>query len=109
MKLTERVFVSTILEDRSVIHGFTTRQWGNLGFGRNPVNPEVITNRQALFESLAVTDRRHVQPKQQHTDRSILASEFVPGMEADAVITSDPQDLLSVLTADCIPLLIYHP
>ena len=109
MKLENGIFTSTLLEDAGIPHGFTTRQWGNLGFGKNPGDPEVIANRKALFAALHLTDRNHIQPRQVHSNRGISSTAFEPGIEADATFTASERDLLSVLTADCLPLLVYHP
>ena len=109
MILRDGVFISTLFEDQPVVHGFTTRISGNLGYGKNPGDPDVATNRKALFARLEFDGRTHLQPKQVHSDHVIGSMEFIPGCEADAIISSNPSDLLSVLTADCIPILLYHP
>jgi YfiH family protein len=109
MNLENGIFVSTIFEGTGITHGFSTRSWGNLGFGQKPGDPEVISNRKALFETLKLTDRNHIQPKQVHSNRGVSSSDFQPGFEADATFTGSKQDLLSILTADCLPILVYHP
>jgi purine-nucleoside/S-methyl-5'-thioadenosine phosphorylase / adenosine deaminase len=109
MKLENGIFVSTLLEDAGITHGFTTRSWGNLGFGKTPGDPEVVANRKALFGALLLTERNHIQPRQVHSSRGVSSSDFEPGIEADATFTGSKEDLLSVLTADCLPLLVYHP
>jgi hypothetical protein len=109
MILRNGIFFSTVLEDAPVIDGFTTRQWGNLGFGKKPGDPEVITNRAKLFDHMQLNGRALVQPKQVHSDRCLPAAEFVPGIEADAVYGASSRHLFSVLTADCVPVLLYHP
>lgn len=91
------------------LHGFTTRQWGNLGYGKNPGDPDVTANRLRLFDALNVLDRIHIQPKQVHSATVIDANQFVSGQEGDASFSNSSQHLLSVLTADCIPILLYHP
>ena len=109
MILENGIFRSPLLEQFPVVHGFTTRACGNLGFGKNPNDPEVVANRKKLFESLNLRGRSHIQPRQIHSDITIDAADFVPGCEADAGYTRDSQHLLSVLTADCVPVLLYHP
>jgi YfiH family protein len=109
MELRNGILSSTLFEVRAIPHGFTTRAWGNLGFGNEPGDPEVIANRKKLFESENLTDRKLIQPRQVHSIRSVSAPDFIPGMEADAVYCDAPGYLLSVLTADCLPLLVYHP
>jgi len=108
MILKNGIIHSALLESAPVLHGFTTRERGNLGFGKNPGDPVVIENRKKLFESLNVNQRVHVQPRQIHSDITIDAGDFVPGCEADAGYSSHSQHLLSVLTADCVPILVYH-
>ena len=109
MRLENGILVSTLFEGTGIMHGFTTRSWGNLGFGKNPGDPEVVENRKALFEALQLTGRNHIQPRQVHSSRGISSLDFEPGMEADSTFTSSTQDLLSILTADCLPVLVYHP
>ncbi len=92
-----------------MVHGFTTRAWGNLGFGKKPGDPEVIANRLNLFESEQLDPRTLIQPKQVHSNICVSAAEFVPGMQADATHSKSPTVLLSILTADCLPILVYHP
>jgi YfiH family protein len=100
---------SDLFEQLPIVHGFTLRGAGNLGFGKNPQDPEVIANREQLFRQLGMTNRIHVQPKQVHSPDSIHASEFRPGMAADAIFTNVNRHLISTLTADCVPILAYHP
>jgi hypothetical protein len=106
MVLKDGIFRSELIP---ALHGFTTREWGNLGYGKNPGDPDVTANRLRLFDALNVRDRIHVQPKQVHSATVIDANQFVPGQEADASFSNSSQHLLSVLTADCIPILFYHP
>jgi purine-nucleoside/S-methyl-5'-thioadenosine phosphorylase / adenosine deaminase len=101
-----KVFRSQLIP---ILHGFTTREWGNLGYGKNPGDPEVTANRLWLFDTLKVRDRKHIQPKQIHSATVVDANSFTPGQEGDASYTNSSQHLLSVLTADCIPILFYHP
>ena len=109
MQVRNGILSSTLFEGSGIPHGFTTRSWGNLGFGKQPGDPEVLANRKKLFEAEHLTDRRLIQPKQVHSNRFVAAVDFVPGIEADAVYCDTPGYLLSVLTADCLPVLVYHP
>lgn len=109
MLLKDGLLCSELLAGQAAVHGFTTRAFGNLGFGKNPNDPAVRENRQKLFQQLNLAERTHIQPKQVHSDRAVSAFSFYPGCEADAVYSRDPQHLLSVLTADCVPILLYYP
>ena len=109
MNLHNGILQSDLLADVPVVHGFTTRQWGNLGFGKNPGDPEVLANRQRLFDALGLTERALIQPKQVHSATVTSVEQFIPGCEADASYGSTPAALHSILTADCVPVLVYHP
>lgn len=109
MQLLNGIFRSDLLEGHPVVHGFTTREHGNLGFGRNPGDPEVLENRRRLLETLGLSGRRLVQPRQVHSSRAVSEAAYEPGCEADATYGRSEDALHSILTADCIPLLVYHP
>jgi YfiH family protein len=109
MILEGHILRSEIFAGLPMVHGFTTRGYGNLGFGKNPGDPEVVENRRKLFNEPELAGRIHIQPRQVHSARAVTAADFVPGIEADAVFTNSNQHLLSILTADCVPILVYHP
>jgi purine-nucleoside/S-methyl-5'-thioadenosine phosphorylase / adenosine deaminase len=109
VELRNGIFHSNLFEDTPILHGFTTRAWGNLGFGKKPGDPEVIANRLNLFESEQLDTRALIQPKQVHTNVCVSGTDFVPGMQADATYSKSSDHLLSVLTADCLPILVSHP
>lgn len=109
MILQNGILQSDLLKDLPVVHGFTTRQWGNLGFGKKQGDPEVVRNRTTLFESLGLSSRTLVQPRQVHSSHVVSHLEYRPGCEADATYGNSPDTLHSVLTADCVPMLLYHP
>jgi hypothetical protein len=109
MQFQNGILRSDLLVDLPVVHGFTTIACGNLGFGKNPGDPDVIANRQRLFAELRLADRILVQPKQTHSARVVSVAEFAPGCEADATFGGSGYCLHSILTADCVPLLAYHP
>jgi YfiH family protein len=106
MNLKDGILTSELLP---ALHGFTTRECGNLGYGKNYGDPEVASNRAKLFLQLDANNRIHVQPKQVHSAKAIDADQYTPGIEADASFTNSNRYLLSVLTADCVPILLYHP
>jgi len=109
MLLSDGILRADALSAQPVIHGFTTRTLGNLGFGKNPGDPEVKGNRERLFQHPEFAGRMHIQPKQVHSDRAVGALDFYSGYEADAAYSRDPEHVLSVLTADCLPILLYFP
>ena len=69
----------------------------------------MVANRLNLFESEQLDARTLIQPKQVHSNVCVSATDFVPGMQADATYSKSSNHLLSILTADCLPILVYHP
>lgn len=97
-------------------HGFSARSGGistvygapslNLGFTKEDSSEDVRENRRILTSTLLPGATLTV-PRQIHsvivTDISLAHPE--PG-EADALITSQPNTLIAVSTADCVPILL---
>ena len=109
MILRDGILYSDLLADLPVVHGFTTRLRGNMGSSGIPTDPRLIAVRHRMFEELGIADRKHVQPKQVHSNHPIKAAAFAAGNEADASIADSSKYVLSVMTADCLPILLYHP
>src|SRR5262245_49639915 len=109
MILTNGILSSELLLEQPVVHGFTTRESGNLGYGKNPGDPDVVENRHKLFSTLGLEGRILVQPKQVHSASVVSNQDFVPGCEADASYGDSADTLHSILTADCLPVLVYQP
>lgn len=65
-------------------------------------------NRRRLFDSLGVAAERVLGVEQIHS-RRVLSTEELPSegrAEADGLVTSDPQEILSVRVADCYPIFL---
>jgi len=100
-----------------LVHGFSTRPGGysklgekrvlNLGFVEWDARENVLKNRVAFQSALGVRKLPLVALKQIHSD-SVLRFD-APTSEpchGDAAITSHPNMLLAVQTADCVPILL---
>jgi YfiH family protein len=115
-------YVSPLLADIGVPHGFSTRIGGtspepfaslNLG---NPSGEEVQDDRERIEENyrrfqaaVGFNGSSRCWVHQVHgCDTACLrrVSEFSSGVRADAIVGDDPQRLLSVRVADCVPILI---
>jgi polyphenol oxidase len=118
-----------------LVHGFSTRNGGftrvygdnalNLGFTAHDSRPAVQKNRGAFFRSVTATSNVNTKEKgarrasrasddctaitlrQIHSDIIHCVSE-VPSehLAGDGLITQTPRILLSVLTADCLPVIL---
>ena len=117
-----------------LVHGFSTRPGGaselaanrdhssaqkhaapekvlNLGFTEWDSRARVLENRAKFFAALGAGKMRVVALRQIHSDivHLIDAADFPQGEQAangDALITREPGVLLTIQTADCIPILL---
>lgn len=122
---TEIVTCNSLKKQSSIAHGFVTRNGGastdiydslNLGFHSKDDQQNVKKNYQILVDSFNKQnktnyskDNLHVL-SQIHSNKAVEVSgktgEFI---EADALVTKDPSVIIGVLTADCVPILLYDP
>lgn len=117
-----------------LVHGFSTRAGGfssvfgrkddlNLGFGKHDSREVVEKNRKRFFTALGANGMTLVSPKQIHSSDIRLIPPFArltPRSEwgaqlsglnnktitADGLITNAPGVLLTIQTADCVPILL---
>ncbi len=105
-----------------IVQGFTTRHEGvsrppynslNLGFNTEDSPHNIEGNRSIVARAFGITLEKLVTVRQTHSC-DILAideqnddySHFL-GIEADAIITSQPGVMIGVTIADCVPLLLH--
>lgn len=98
-------------------HGFFTRQGGhsgglfaslNCGFGSGDDKPTVAMNRAAAGECLGVAGSHMLTVWQWHSPDVIVADtpwDALAPPKGDAIVTTRPGLAISVLTADCAPIL----
>jgi len=100
------------------VHGFSTRlggvssgDYGSLNIGPNTADsPEAIReNRRRFFDVFHAEEKRAAIPGQVHGDHIAIIEKpgFYP--ETDGLITATPGVLLTVQTADCVPVFIVDP
>lgn len=116
-----------------LVHGFSTRSGGfskafggkkdlNLGFGKHDPRESVEKNRKKFFAALGAKGMTLVAPKQIHSSDIRVIPPFaqkkpregwgtntedaVKTITADGLITNVPGVLLSIQTADCVPVLL---
>lgn len=123
MSRTGRVqYLAVEFEGTSTVQGFTTRHEGvsrppynslNLGMNTEDSPHNIEGNRSLLARAFGITLERLVTVKQTHSC-DILAidepnedfSHFL-GIEADAIITNQPNVMIGVTIADCVPILLH--
>lgn len=112
MPTTLEIITSDALEVR---HGFFTRKGGassgifaglNCGTGSSDQTEIVTINRSRVAEAMGVAPEMLVTVHQVHSAKAIpVTGPLSIRPEADALVTATPGVLLSVLTADCQPVL----
>jgi hypothetical protein len=120
--MTLEVLTSDLLTGAQ--HGFFTRRGGassgiyaalNCGPGSADQREAVALNRARVAENLGVAPARLLSLHQVHGTEVVTAgAEGWPGgaterPRADAAVTADPGVAISVLTADCAPILLHDP
>lgn len=103
----------------SVRHGFFTRRGGassgvfsglNCGYGSSDQTEIVAINRARVAEALEVGPDKLTGVHQVHSAKAVTAeAPFDAPVRADAIVTKTPGLALSVLTADCQPVLFADP
>lgn len=106
---------SVLAKVPSVRHAFFTRQGGvstgiyaslNLGLGSKDDAGHVLQNRRRVAAHMKVTPDALMGVYQVHSAHCIVAhAAGQPRLEADALVTEKPGLALTILTADCAPVL----
>ena len=102
------------------IHGFTTRFGGvstgafaSLNLGRNTEDAaaSVEENHRCLARAAGFDVARLATPQRQVHGASVVRADRAAdaSCDCDAVISSQPGLVLGVRTADCVPVLLWHP
>ncbi len=124
-KCEDRMYLkSDLLEKCEVIHGFTSKLGGvsrgrisgfNLGFRVNDNEASVKENYRLLACDLDFSLDRIVLSKQTHTDNIRIVTEEDCGKgvvrqsdieDTDGLVTNIPSIVLTVFSADCVPILL---
>lgn len=106
------------------LQGFTTRHEGvsrppyhslNLGINTEDSPHNVEGNRNLFTRTFGITQERLVTVRQNHGSDILVIdapnddfSHFA-GIEADAIITNQPEVMIGVTVADCVPILLFDP
>jgi len=106
---------------RGLRHGVFTRLGGqskppfaslNVGHTVGDDNAVVDANQEAVFRALGVTAGQVITAHQVHGCRAAIVGRREGGQvipETDALLTDDPETVLMLRFADCLPILFYDP
>jgi polyphenol oxidase len=100
-----------------LVHSFSTRAGGvsrggtlNLGFTKNDSRAAVERNRNLFLKAMGAEGLKSVSMRQIHSDIIHHVSDIpISPLVGDGVITNTPGLLLSIQTADCLPILLADP
>ncbi len=109
-------------QEKDILHYITSRFGGvsegiystfNQSYTAGDRKEHVLENRRRLTRELEITPGMMLFPGQTHTANVRVISSYedlkARITETDALVTGLPEICLSVLTADCVPLLLYDP
>jgi YfiH family protein len=110
---------AAMFNDPAVIQAVSSRDYGNMALHTGDLPVKVIENRRLFLNSLGLNLTNIVAAEQIHgTAIQVVGQEqrgrgnysmetALPG--TDALITREPGVVLSIFTADCLPIFIYDP
>ncbi len=125
MKLVRRGKISYLQPEQlsnNLTAGFSTRNGGvsrppynslNLGLGTDDLFASVEGNRATFTRAFDLSPGRLLTVKQVHGDDILLIDEENPDLshfltvEVDAIVTNQSGIMIGILTADCLPILIW--
>jgi polyphenol oxidase len=99
------LYFETFSQFSEVVHGFSTREFGNMRAMGMPESLEKFST------SLEIDPQNVVRMNQVHSSNVAWVTKAVAlGIDdTDGILTSEKELFLSVITADCVPVLLYDP
>jgi len=113
-------FSKKFSEFNNIKHCFFSKKGGvskgaynslNCGLGSNDKESNVLNNLAIVSKKMGVSKNNLLSMNQTHSDKVVIINENnknIQRINADALITKVKNITISVLTADCVPILIYE-
>lgn len=118
--IIQSTIVNSLTAQEGLIHAFSPRTYermdgteGELNFGTQKDDQTASLHRQWFLRSIGIKGNEVYQVRQVHGDTiyelkdSLNSVEKVAGIAGDAIITRCIDTPVAVLTADCVPVVIY--
>lgn len=112
-----KIFIeSELLKELKVTHGFFTRNGGvsssvynslNCKFDVDDSEKNVKQNLNIIAQSLGLSINNLTLLKQVHSNRVVMSNNTINKLEGDAILTNNTKSLLGIVTADCVPILLW--
>ena len=93
-----------------IIHGFSTRECGNVKIRCIEEREKVLENRKRLAQSLGFNAKKIVEAEQIHGTKIALVGKNDWGRQikgVDGLLTGEEEVFLLIKTADCVPVLFF--
>lgn len=107
----KRVLTSSLLKDEGLVAFFTTRDLPLKAGERADLTNEIENNKKLLCEELNIPFENLIIPQQTHSDNVRIAKCKVQSAkcykDTDALIANEPNVVLALNFADCVPILFY--
>ncbi|MBI3974841.1 MAG: peptidoglycan editing factor PgeF [Armatimonadetes bacterium] len=115
------LLLAPTVEGTGVVHGFTTRLGGvsgppyatlNLGRGVGDAPALVAENRRRALAALGAESAAHVEASQVHGGEVAVVGRADRGRKvegADGLVSAEPDVILAIHAADCVPILLWDP
>lgn len=113
----DKIFVeSKLLKGLKVTHGFFTRNGGcstglyhslNCKFDNGDSKENVEQNLKIVAQYFSLDIYNFTLLKQIHSNRVVRANNSINELEGDGVLADDPGGLIGIVTADCVPILLW--
>ena len=112
-------FSKKLKEFKNINHCFFSKKNGvskgvynslNCGLGSNDEKKNVLENLDIVSKKMSIRPKNLVLMNQSHSNKVVIVDEktkHVQRFNADALIANQKNIAISVLTADCVPILIY--
>ncbi len=114
-----KIYRCSTVNDSTIVQAFSTRSTGNMGLHTGDIVEQVIANRRTFLKTLDLDINNLVAAGQVHGTKIRVITESQVGLGAysienaipgtDALITNKRGPVLSIYTADCLPVFLYDP
>ena len=108
-----------LIEEKEISHGFFNRSGGtsngiykslNCGYGSNDKRGKILKNLKIVKDRISKKSKKIFLVHQNHSNKFVFVRKnfkLNKKIKADAIITNQKNLPIAVLTADCVPILLY--
>lgn len=103
---TQTVFYSTVIDKNTVAHGFSTKTFGD---GRDiSILENYLQTRHIYYSHIVVPQQTH-GTSVEYIGNDADGPRLISSLHCDGLITQQKNIVLTVVTADCVPIIFFDP